>query len=109
MMGAPWSPIRLLIYLMVVTALVWKHRANRVITFGVITLGCAALALDLALIPGAPDWLIGVIVAIFLLMAVAMIPVTCFFVVRYLRKKSQTPADDLLNSNHAADKKSKLI
>jgi hypothetical protein len=107
--GAPWALVRLLFILTIVIALAWKYRANRVITFGVITLGCAALALVLGLIPGVPYWLIGVVVAIFLLLAVAMVPVICFYVVRYLRRKPQTHVDDLLSSNHAEDKKSKLI
>ena len=109
MIGAPWSLVRFFVYLAVLISLVWKYRANRVIAFGVITLGCAALAFDLGLTPGVPDWLTGVAVAIFLLMAVAMIPVICFYVVRYLRKKPQTPGDELLGSNHADDKTSKLI
>jgi amino acid transporter len=109
MIGAPWFSLRFFIYLAVLCSLVWKYRANRVIAIGVITLGCAALALVLGLTPGAPDWLTGVAVALFLLMAVAMIPAICFYVVRYLRKKPQSPGDDLLDSNHAEDKTSKLI
>jgi amino acid transporter len=108
MIGAPWSLVRFFVYLTVLSSLVWKYRANRVISFGVITLGCAALAFVLGLTPGAPDWLTGVAVAIFLLMAVAMIPVICLYVVRYLRKKPQTPGEDLLDSNHPGGKTSKL-
>ena len=109
MVGTPWSNVRFFIYLALLCSLVWKYRANRVIAFGVITLGCAALAFVLGLTPGAPDWLTGVAVAIFLLMAVATIPVICFYVVRYLRKKPQTPSEDLLDSNHADNETSKLI
>jgi|SRR5579864_4814857 len=86
--------IRLAIYFVVLCSLVWKYRANKIVAFGVITIGCAALALLLGITPGMPDWITGVIVVVFLLMAVSMIPIIGYEIVR--RHRARIKAADSL-------------
>lgn len=80
--------VRLFAYLVVLCLLIWRYRRNRVIAFGILVLGCAALAVLMSLVRGVPDWLVGIVVLFFLLMAIAMVPVALFFVIRHLRRRS---------------------
>jgi hypothetical protein len=95
MTGSPLlSTIRLTVYFVVLCSLVWKYRANKIVAFGVITIGCAALALLLGITPGTPDWITGLSVAVFLLMATCMIPIIAYEIVRRRKAKIKT-ADNL--------------
>jgi hypothetical protein len=101
MTGTPLlSTIRLSIYFVVLCSLVWKYRENKVVAFGVITLGFAALALLLGITPGIPDWITGFSVAVFLLMVMSMIPIVGYEIVRRRRariKAADTLRDDISN------------
>jgi len=94
---ASLSTIRLSVYFVVLCSLIWKYRANKVVAFGVITIGCAALAVLLGITPGIADWITGVTVALFLLMALAMIPVIGYEIVR--RRKARIKAADSLRDD----------
>jgi hypothetical protein len=91
-MTGPFSlpAIRLSIYLVVLCSLIWKYRANKIVAFGVITIGCAALALLLGITPGTPDWITGLTVAVFLLMAICMIPIIGYEIGRRRKTKIKT-------------------
>jgi hypothetical protein len=81
------TSVRLLAWLAVVGLLIWKYRGNKMIVFGTLILGCAALAVLLSFVPGTPDWLTGTVVVLFLLMAIGMIPLALVLMIQHMRRK----------------------
>ncbi|MGC2420138.1 MAG: hypothetical protein WA405_00640 [Candidatus Acidiferrales bacterium] len=73
--------------------LVWKYRKNKVIALGTITLGLVALTFLLSKVHGVPDWVLGVFVAIFLLLAIAIMILPFLYLVKWLAVKARRGRD----------------
>jgi hypothetical protein len=80
--------LRFWLFLLIWACLLWKYRKNKIIALGTITLGFAALAFLLSETSGVSDWAIGIAVAIFLLLAIAVPMSPLFFLMKRMYRKS---------------------
>jgi hypothetical protein len=66
---------------------IWRYRKNRIVALGAITLGVAGLAFALSNVQGFPDWLVGVLVLVFLILSVIVLLLPVLYLVKWLIAK----------------------
>lgn len=83
--------LRFWLFLLLWAYLLWKYRKNKLIALGTITLGLVALAFLLSSTRGVPDWVVGLVVAVFLILSIAVLISPIFFLARWFYRKVRPP------------------